>query len=1138
MFKLFYIIFFLLFFLPHPTYAQGPSFISIVNPVRGDDFWQEGQTAEKAVLGQIEILQKNNLPATFLLRFDALSKLTIVEALKDDQNFEQGLFLEVTPTLTNAAGVNYRKSENWHDAGSAFLTGYVRGEREKLIDSAFERFKSIFGFFPTSVGAWWIDAYSLDYMQKKYGISASLIVSDQYSTDNYQIWGQYFSTPYYPSRKNALYPAQTIANKLPVVMLQWAPRDPINSYGSGVMESTFSVQANDYLDYHNLDTKYFSSLIDLYTKQPLNQFAHLVIGLENSYSWEKYQAEYQNQMQVLLEKRKKGQLSVVTMKDFAVWYKQNFPALSPAQIIVADDPLGSFKKAVWFMNPYYRAGWFLNQDGSVFRDIRQYIDGEEELCFQGRCSSVNFATSATRVLDEVSFGHKWLIDEGKVSDFKATKQGENFIIGYKNEAGNVKKIEFLPRDISIDGKISSIDGAILEVTKHQLDQQKDRIDLAAGPFRMSLPSAVFKIFAFLAFLVIGTLVPGFLMIKKVAPEESPFWQRIFLSLVLGFVLATLLFYLLSLIKFRQGIFIYLFINLALFIKIRKQFFSNIALKFKDKFSIILVCLIGSGTVFQQLPVFKNGLNFPYGLGLWGPNTHDGLWHVSLINQLIKSTPPENPIFAGEILKNYHYFYDLLVAVTSFVTRISVLDLLFRFYPVIFSLLLGTGTYYLVKSVFKIQNNLQGKLAVLFSLYLTYFAGSFGWVVEFIKFRHLGGESAFWANQSISFNLNPPFAISLLIVIAIFGILPNLKNKLSVIVITVLAGSLIAFKAYAAILILLSLATVGILKRNLQYVYVFFFSASLSAILLFLTFNIGEQLIIFSPFWFIHSMIDSPDRVGWARITLARMAGWESGNWFKFLASEAISLSLFILGNLGTRVVALFSLTRINKIVKDKNYLFIFVFATLSLVIPILFIQAGNPWNTIQFLYYFLYISAVVGGVVFVRIIQMNRIFAFIIIAIFLVVTPINSWATANGYLSYQPHALITNSELQALDYLADQPDGVVLTFPYDAKLKNKIAEPWPIVAYDSTSYVSALSTKAVFVEDEPQNQILLTEYKKRLVAAKDFFTRFPALANNFLGDNNIKYVYLPKIFNVTLDDTKLSLNLIFENQEILIYEVK
>ena len=364
-------------------------------------------------------------------------------------------------------------------------------------------------------------------------------------------------------------------------------------------------------------------------------------------------------------------------------------------------------------------------------------------------------------------------------------------------------------------------------------------------------------------------------------------------------------------------------------------------------SNLLLLLIALGTISWSLTMVKSGWLFSYGIGFWGPNGHDGIWHISLINQIMDKVPPQNPIFAGMELKNYHYFYDLLIALTSFITNIPVLDLVFRFYPIIFSLILGISSYYLIKLI------TTSSKAILFSIYLVYFAGSFGWIVEYIKQGHLGGESAFWANQSISFNLNPPFAISLLIVIAILQLLFKLRTKTSIFSLIILSGTLISFKAYGAVIILLTLFLICVLKKEGKYLLVFLGSLVISLLLFVSNFTIGQSLIIFSPFWFIHSMIDSPDRVGWTRLTLARIVGLETGNWFKFISSEAISLTLFIVGNLGTRFFSLFSLVKIKEIFKDTFKLTLFTVSALSLLIPIIVIQAGNPWNTIQFIYYFL-----------------------------------------------------------------------------------------------------------------------------------------------------------------------------------------
>ncbi len=1128
--KLLFLVFFLFSLILVPrTLAQNNSFISVVNPVRGNDFWDlKDQKPETAVIGQSEILNKFGLSATWLIRFDALEDKKIIEAMKDRLSDEKGLFLEVTPAWTTQANVEYHQSGSWHAAGSAFLTGYERDEREKLIDTAFIKFKSIFGYFPSSAGAWWIDGYSLGYMQKKYGLSAALIVSDQYSTDNYQIWGQYFSTPYYPSKKNALHPAQSLENKLDVVIMQWAPRDPVNSYGNGVMESTFSVQANDYIDYHNLDTKYFSTLIDVYIKQKFNKFSQLVVGLENSYKWSKYSDEYQKQIKVLSKKRNSGELAIISLKDFAGWYKSSFPKLSPEQLIIADDPLGGVKKSIWYMNPYYRAGWFYNLDGSVLRDIRQYIDGEEELCSKSRCDSVNFATSATRVLDEVSFGHKWIIDQGKISDLEAERKDEEFILSYKNEAGNLRKIGFLPRDISIDGKIFSIDGAILNVTKKE-DILVYNTAVSESFLNWSFVSVTLKICQFVIFLIFAIILPGFVLTNKVFNKDTSVLLRLFVSATAGLVVLTLLFYISSLFHIKPVIFVYFLINFIIFF--RFKFYDHLVNlpAIKSPSNLIPVLLILMGTAFQAIPTFKSGLNFSYGLGFWGPNTHDGIWHIALVNQLIKSVPPENPIYSAVVLKNYHFFYDLFIAATNYFSKIPVGDLIFRFYPILFSLMLGIGSYYLVIRLF---NN---KTASLFSLYLVYFAGSFGWIVEFLRERHFGGESAFWANQSVSFNLNPPFAVSLVIIVALIHIIFSRPGNFVLTVI--LAGSLIGFKSYGAVLFLISILLIGIIKRQIPYVFIFIGAAIISAGIFLPNFDTSSSLLILAPFWFIHAMIDSPDRVGWTRITLMREAGFITSNWLKISVAEILSLLLFIAGNLGLRVISLLSLIKIKGIIKDEKLLFIFIFAFLSFLIPILFIQSGNPWNTIQFSYYGLYMAAIISGEVLVLIIiRLPKYAAVLIVPMVIILAPINSAVTAIGYLGQKPHAFVPSKELEALQFLSNQPDGAVLTYPYNSKLKQKISEPWPILAYDSTAYVAALSKKSVYLEDEPQNLILLTDYKKRVVASKDFFLKPITESTKFLQDNKIKYIYLPKIHNVRLDESAASIKNIFENEKVVIYE--
>lgn len=1104
------------------------SFVTIVNPVRGLDAWEEKFQPEVTLRGQIDVLTKHNLPATWLLRPDVLEsqKLTdlVMQAPPID---EKGLFLEITPGWAKSSGVKYHESKSWHFAGSVFLTGYSQDDRIKLIDTAFENFKKVFGIYPTSVGAWWIDSFSLNYMQEKYHITAALIVADQYSTDNYQIWGQYWSTPYFPSKKNALYPAQSVDQKIPVVMMQWASRDPVNGYGKGVEESTLSVQVNDYIDYHKLDIQYFSKLVDIYTKQELNQVNQLVVGLENSYSWEKYRDEYQKQIELLLRRKLSGEIGVVNMQQFSSWYRSNIKTISPTHIIVSDDPLGTNKTSIWFMNPYYRANLYFSDSGAIFRDIRQYVEGGSEICYNTICDSINFATNATRVLDEVTNGDRLVVTEGKISDIKVSHKDDKYDITYIDQSGKKHSVSFLPRDIEINDRISSIDSIILNALASSGNKSIKKVDSTQNISNQY--NFVFEIVKFMLFIIFVIFIPG-----------TWLFRNPFLALVGGMVVFTLIGFITSLLHFRELIWIYVLLGLAFFII--KKTYQQYKLSW-DKASLIVSVLILAGVIFQVLPVFRSGSQTPYGLGFWGPNAHDGVWHLALVNELIKNVPPNSPILAGQMLKNYHYFYDLLIALTAEFSGISTASLIFRLYPILFSLLLGVGGYILSM---KLYNSFK---AGLLGIYLVYFAGSFGWIVEYIHQGHIGGESAFWANQPVSFNLNPPFAISLVILTAFLYLLSEFLDKSSkryVFGLIILGASLISFKLYAFILLILTLFVFGLArliffkKSDVIFIFVGVLATGILVLIpnyslssLFLT---GTSVFVFAPFWFIHSMIDSPDRVGWTRLTLTRMVGLESGNWVKFIGAEVLGLIIFIGGNLGVRIIGLLQLVNF-KITRPKPGVFISIFTLISFVLPLIFIQSGNPWNTIQFFYYGMFFFALWAGVSLEFLFNKLGFIGKPLVVMLLFIAPINALVTANSYLYPIPNVVLSFDEQQALEFLSTQEAGNVLTHPYDTNLKKRYQGSLPVSVYETSSYVSAFSNQQTFLEDTIQQDILQTDYKQRLSDANLFFkTAGKDWSDKFIKEGNIKYIYLPDLFEVKLDAEDLDLKEIYKNNSVKIYQ--
>jgi len=1095
-----------------PTvFASENSFVTIVNPIRGNDFWSYKYNPLDTSIKEYEIISKNHLPATWLVRYDALTDANTINFLKSLNNQQEvGLFLEVVPTLTDAAKVIYRISPNWHYARSILLAGYSLEDRMKMIDTAVSKYKEIFGVVPKSVGSWWIDAFSLDYLHSKYGIEANLDVADQYSTDQYQVWGQYWSTPFYPSKTNALMPAQSLDKKIGVVTIQWATRDPYNAYGNGVGDSTYSIQANDYL-LHKLDINYFKKLLQIYPQ--------VTVGLENDFDWQIYGNEYKNQIDVLTQKQSSF-FFLKTMSEYADFYKKAYPDLSPNVLISSDDPLGSSGKVVWYQTTKYRIGWFYNSFGSVVRDLRIYSDSLDESCYKFACNSLNLATSFVNAIDDVTYDNSWVLDDGKISDIQITHGNDSVQINYINQAGKKRFLKFLPNDIETNEKIQTLSVAIANAT---IDSIPFRQKVMIKPSDQKINYwgiAQNQLINFAKFIVLTLfffLIPGWVLTR-----------RLLLSIPVGWAFFTLISY--GVGYLHQDLLLWL-IPICSLICIVKIGLPKIHVSKLNRQSIILFFVIIFGSTSWLLTTVKNGLIFPFGMGYWGPNGHDGIWHLALISELQRNFPPQNPVFAGIKLNNYHYFFDLLLARSGSLLAIDNQDLLFRFFPLFIAILAGVILFKVVEKMFKTFE------ISIFSVFFLYFGGSFGWLVSWFRERNLGGESMFWAQQAISTLLNPPFAISIVLLLAGFYLFLDYQEDKKIfsiklfIPLTLLWGTLIEFKAYAGILLLGGLGLYVleriIIKKDFKLVPLLSCCGILSLIV-FLPNNLGSNsLLIFSPFWFINSMVMSPDRLGWERLSMAM----QSPNNFKLILSYTVGIVIFIFGNLSTRILAIGG---IRKMLQFRLLCYVFL---LGLVFSLFTIQKGTNWNTIQFFYYNILIFNIAAAVTVAAIYNKlgNRVKYLFLIILFLLTIP-TTLSVSTQYIPNRPPARLPLAEIEALNFLKTQPNGIVLTLPFDSQLKNRYLEPVPLVGYVSSSYVAAFSNHPTFLDDTINLDILGIDYKGRLNEQKDFIKIIDDAKNN-LKRNNISYIYVLKSQRLFEDEGKMGIKNIFENEEVKIFTV-
>ncbi len=305
-------------------------YVTLINPIRGRNLWIDKSITP--LQNQYQEINKYDFSASWLLQYDALTDDELINFINDNfgDNQELGIFLEISPDLAKAGRVIYPHGVAWYDPQAVFLSGYSPQDRERMIEALFVKFKERFGYFPKSVGAWWIDSYSLEYIKNKYDIKTVLIVADQKTTDDYGVWGQWWGVPYFPSIANILVPARENQNQ-DIVVLQWAQRDLTKAHEEGPVFSNYSLQANDYTE-RGLDISYFENLISNYLDCNL-QIGQITVGLETGIESVKSFPQYTKQLEVL---NGIGGLRAVTMGEFANKFREIHPN-NPQEITIKDD---------------------------------------------------------------------------------------------------------------------------------------------------------------------------------------------------------------------------------------------------------------------------------------------------------------------------------------------------------------------------------------------------------------------------------------------------------------------------------------------------------------------------------------------------------------------------------------------------------------------------------------------------------------------------------------------------------------------------------------------------------------------------------------------------------------------------------
>lgn len=349
------------------SFAQNPVPLLIINQIRGSEDCCE--TGTKDMISVINAEEKRaKLSLAWALRFDALQSGEFKELLLSlPKNQPLGILLEVTPQLASASAVIYKGNQNygdWRSSRNAFLTGYSIDERKKLVDTVFETFYQTFRYYPNFTVGWMIDAWSLNYLQKQYGVRVHEITKEQYETDNYTLYGGLFNFPYFPSRLHPIIPAWH--EFLDLLIVRQTISDLEKNYGS--YHSYYTSQPNDYASNPQKGNfSYFTDLLnEVKNQEEGSRFA--LVGLENSKEWENYQDEYLKQLDYLAGKVEAGEYKAMTPFEY---YNNYQDKINNSKFLKT----GGFPQngVGWYFTDKYRARLEIWDDKLVLTDLRIFV---------------------------------------------------------------------------------------------------------------------------------------------------------------------------------------------------------------------------------------------------------------------------------------------------------------------------------------------------------------------------------------------------------------------------------------------------------------------------------------------------------------------------------------------------------------------------------------------------------------------------------------------------------------------------------------------------------------------------------------------------------------------------------------------
>lgn len=336
---------------------------------------------------QQQIAHENGFKTTIQMTYASLFNEEAVELAKEHHEKYGD---EISLTLLGLPCKEFREKYKTKDF---CIWMFSMEDKKSIVNDVFEKFYSMFGFYPTSTGSYYMDAELINYIKETYPMVKCAVTScweegpKAYRTCN-NSWYTFLDggpwNPWIPSKQNTHAPAASEHEDSGIVAIPHLSRDLLACFdGNGSNFGTHPQNVLRGMIYKNGEYPYLYNLIDQYRSLEKYNSGYAYNMMFVGPGWMNKMGRWEATYELLVKSykdgmayygslRDKNELEDMTMSEFADWYRENKSYTEPECALWKDILYGSDKQLFWYSDPFLRTCLDMNQGGAII-DLRPYI---------------------------------------------------------------------------------------------------------------------------------------------------------------------------------------------------------------------------------------------------------------------------------------------------------------------------------------------------------------------------------------------------------------------------------------------------------------------------------------------------------------------------------------------------------------------------------------------------------------------------------------------------------------------------------------------------------------------------------------------------------------------------------------------